>query len=171
MDASGLEWTAGEGCVSPGSASLHLGLLMVSPLRGFCRFAAGFSVRPPKKNLRHLRHLRIKQKFLALRIHGCSITIYCHELCVADLQDGRASLHYIPIVCHSGRLAQLVRAPRLHRGCRRFESVIAHHCPNRHRIGGYCGQSVRCSCLRATQALSQEKETSHERAFDWRRRS
>src|SRR3954452_4542007 len=26
-----------------------------------------------------------------------------------------------------GRLAQLVRAPRLHRGCRGFESLTAHH--------------------------------------------
>ena len=27
----------------------------------------------------------------------------------------------------SGRIAQLVRAPRLHRGCRGFESLSAHH--------------------------------------------
>src|ERR1700686_3407259 len=27
---------------------------------------------------------------------------------------------------HQGRLAQLVRAPRLHRGCRGFESLTAH---------------------------------------------
>jgi len=30
------------GCLSPGSASLHLGLLMVSPLRGFFCLALGF---------------------------------------------------------------------------------------------------------------------------------
>ena len=31
------------------------------------------------------------------------------------------------IYCQTGQLAQLVRASRLHRECRRFESVIAHH--------------------------------------------
>ena len=32
------------------------------------------------------------------------------------------------VVGDQGRLAQLARAPRLHRGCRGFESLIAHSC-------------------------------------------
>src|SRR5882724_4872800 len=31
------------------------------------------------------------------------------------------------VMCRQGRLAQLVRAPALHAGCRRFESVTAYH--------------------------------------------
>jgi hypothetical protein len=47
-----------------------------------------------------------------------------------------------------GRLAQLVRAPALHAGCRRFESVTAYHflpderetlgCGESSHFGGYC---------------------------------
>lgn len=33
---------------------------------------------------------------------------------------------YCDLTLHLGRLAQLVRAPALHAGCRRFESFIAH---------------------------------------------
>ena len=33
---------------------------------------------------------------------------------------------YTSTLTSEGRLAQLVRAPRLHRGCRGFESLIAH---------------------------------------------
>src|SRR5580698_7200271 len=38
-----------------------------------------------------------------------------------------------------GRLAQLVRAPRLHRGCRGFESLTAHHSSS---IPPFCVRSI-----------------------------
>ena len=46
------------------------------------------------------------------------------------LQGRRAKLHkpriQLPIL---GAISSVGRAPRLHRGCRRFEPVIAHHFP------------------------------------------
>ena len=100
------------GCVSPGSASLHWGTHgfaspRLLPLRGW------FLRRPLKKICVICVILRIKQKFPRPFVSmAARLPLYCHELCVADCRTGRASFTlYIPIVCHSGRLAQLVRAP------------------------------------------------------------
>ena len=48
----------------------------------------------------------------------------------SDLTNNHLNNPYIIItgkIIFHGRLAQLARAPRLHRGGRGFESLIAHH--------------------------------------------
>src|SRR3546814_8046296 len=47
-----------------------------------------------------------------------------------------AGAHLPPMATSGGAISSVGRAPRLHRGCRRFEPVIAHHEPSfRSRVG------------------------------------
>ena len=46
---------------------------------------------------------------------------------IGNLADFASRTAKIPPIILYGRLAQLVRASRLHRECRGFESLIAHH--------------------------------------------
>ena len=58
-----------------------------------------------------------------------------------------------------GRLAQLVRASRLHRECRRFESVIAHHFQNSPPTGLLVGFFVLGVNLSSTRVLPDSGES------------
>ena len=58
---------------------------------------------------------------------GCDCsTVLCGLVMRVEASHLPGRLGILYSACRTGRLAQLARAPRLHRGCRGFESLIAH---------------------------------------------
>ena len=91
---------------------------------------------------RSLPHVGCDRSDLKSEVSIASQTLAkCPNISVASL----ASLPYTE-VCpgQDGRLAQLVRAPRLHRGCRGFESLTAHHLliPQHSKTNHRCDESL-----------------------------
>ena len=66
----------------------------------------------------------ILKVILGLRFLTANFVLTYTQNVIAECPSLRAPM------LSQGRLAQLVRAPRLHRGGRRFESCTAHHLPS-----------------------------------------